>query len=50
MILKEGDITIKSTSPHYLTDGDSNRRYPEKVHVNTASYEEKKQFKKEHAR
>ncbi|MGH9985837.1 MAG: hypothetical protein ACRD8W_17985 [Nitrososphaeraceae archaeon] len=37
------------------TDGDSNRwgfkqKGPGKVHVKTASYEEKKQFKKEHAR
>ena len=47
MIVKEGNVhPIKSISTHCSISGDSNRKVPRKVHVNTASYEEKKQFKK----
>ncbi len=49
---KSGGIRYHYT--HIYTDsctsGDSNRRYQEEVHVNTASKEEKERFKKEQER
>ena len=48
IVKKSGGIRYHYTHIYRLfASGDSNRKYQERVHVNTASKEEKERFKKE---
>jgi transposase len=51
MIVKEGKVHYHQIYIYSLLHRwGFKQKVPRKVHVNTASYEEKKHFKKEHAR